>query len=215
MNDKEGTVTSIIQATIQSKSGILLKSLTKYYWNNKNINKLLSIINGSSDISLRILDWFVTNYCKKNKIKYYVNDMKKDFIVYINYKAQLKAYNKKLFDPFCRHDRINFRYEENKQLETTIGQLNFFRWAINNKIIDYVTEHLNKIEKDMILSKKEREFKKNKKEKNLKKRLIQLSESDSPSNNQIIVSNIHNNNLINTDIHIVNNYNNGITLVFE
>ena len=34
-------------------------------------------------------------------------------------------------------------------METTIGQLNFFKWAIENKIIDYIKENYEQIEKDM------------------------------------------------------------------
>ena len=34
-------------------------------------------------------------------------------------------------------------------METTIGQLNFFKWAIENKIIDYIKEHYEEIERDM------------------------------------------------------------------
>ena len=32
---------------------------------------------------------------------------------------------------------------------TTIGQLNFFKWALENKIIDYVIAHREEIENDM------------------------------------------------------------------
>jgi hypothetical protein len=34
-------------------------------------------------------------------------------------------------------------------METTIGQLNFFKWAIENKIIDYIEENHATIESDM------------------------------------------------------------------
>ena len=34
-------------------------------------------------------------------------------------------------------------------METTIGQLNFFKWAIENGIIDYITENYDDIEQDM------------------------------------------------------------------
>ena len=70
------------------------------YKKNKNlyINELLDVLNNNSKISLRIIDWFVTNYSKKNNISYCINN--KQFIVYIDYKLQLKGYSKKQFDPF-------------------------------------------------------------------------------------------------------------------
>ena len=144
---------------MQSKSDILLESLTLYFSNNNKINQMLPIINGQSHISLRILDWFITNYCKKNKTNYNIldeNNMEVKFIVYIDYKAQLKAYNKRFFDPFCRRNRISFKYNNNNLIVTTIGQLNFFKWAIKNNIINYVEQYISHIEKDMILTKKDK-----------------------------------------------------------
>lgn len=34
-------------------------------------------------------------------------------------------------------------------METTIGQLNFFKWAIENKIIEFIDENYEAIENDM------------------------------------------------------------------
>jgi hypothetical protein len=34
-------------------------------------------------------------------------------------------------------------------METTIGQLNFFKWAIENKIVDYIETNYLSIEDDM------------------------------------------------------------------
>ena len=58
----------------------------------------------------------------------------------MNYKSQLKAFSKKQFDPFCRRKRIKFDYEKSKNIITTIGQLNFFKWIIENKILDYIKD---------------------------------------------------------------------------
>lgn len=144
---------------IKTKEDLLMISLTDFFSCYNNISKMLPIISGISNnsgkskISLRILDWFVTNYAKKYNIKYdiiNVNKVKKRFIVYLEYKAQLKAYSKKEFDPFCRRDRISFSYHENEEeIITTVGQLNFFRWAISNGILDYVEQNLESIETDM------------------------------------------------------------------
>ena len=71
------------------------------------------------------------------------------FKVYFDYKLKLKAYSKKRFDPFCRWDRISIPYKDGTCIETTIGQLNFFKWAIENKVVDYIDEHYDVIEKDM------------------------------------------------------------------
>lgn len=133
---------------IISKVDLLMKSLSKFYANEGNITILLPIVQGTSKISLRVLDWFVTNYCKKNNI-ILTNKSGSNIIVHMDYKNQLKAYAKIYFDPFCRRDRINFIYGKGNELLTTVGQLNFFRWAIENNIIEYTVANMEIIEKDM------------------------------------------------------------------
>ena len=141
---------------------LLLNSLKQFYENEKNSKSLISILKEEKKISLRSIDWFITNYSKKNNICYllYETDDNKfsrleknnkfyiGLNVYHSYKSQLKAYSKKRFDPFCRRDRINFIMDD-YTIETTIGQLNFFRWAIKNLVIDYIVENKKEIENDM------------------------------------------------------------------
>ena len=142
---------------IINRQDLLMVSLTKFFSNHKNLNTLLSIVKGTSKISLRIIDWFVTNYSKKMNTSYPIfeknnTNISQQFIVYLNYKLQLKAYSKKQFDPFCRRERISFYYTKNSMNEciyTTVGQLNFFRWAIKYKILDYIMNNLKNIERDM------------------------------------------------------------------
>jgi len=124
-----------------------MNNLMEFYKNETNLTRMLKIITGESAISLRIVDWFATNYAKKYYTLYSIGD--KRFKVYFDYKLKLKAYSKKKFDPFCRWDRISIPYKDGTSIETTIGQLNFFKWAIENKIIEYIEENYETIEKDM------------------------------------------------------------------
>ena len=136
---------------VNTKKDLLMESLTIFYRDKINLDIFLPIINGESKISLRLLDWFVTNYSKKNNINYLLKKKNKNinFIVYLDYKAQLKAYSKKQFDPFCRRERISLLDNDDKEIITTVGQLNFFRWAIDNKILSYINENFEYIEQDM------------------------------------------------------------------
>jgi hypothetical protein len=129
------------------KDKLLMNSLSNYYITHNNIESILPVLEGKTTLSLRILDWFVTNYCKNNSISFKRNN--KYYNVHLDYKSQLKAYSKKLFDPFCRRNRILFYYSKNNAVTTTVGQLNFFKWALENNILDYVMKHLKVIEKDM------------------------------------------------------------------
>jgi len=145
-----------------TQNDLLLKNLTIFYktYNddgsydtNNNLDKMLRIISGESKISLRIVDWFATNYAKKYYTLYIIDEthdnVTRRFKVYEDYKLKLKAYSKVRFDPFCRWDRISIPYVAGKFIETTIGQLNFFKWAIENKVIDYIEQNYDEIEKDM------------------------------------------------------------------
>lgn len=131
---------------VNSKDQLLMKDLSKFY-NNDTIQKILPITLGQSKISLRVLDWFITNYCKNNNI--ILNNNKKYYNIHLDYKSQLKAFSKKQFDPFCRRERILFYYKENNYITTTVGQLNFFKWAVENNILDYVENNLKDIEENM------------------------------------------------------------------
>jgi hypothetical protein len=150
-----------INDTYNTQNKLLLNNIIQYFRKNNNIDKILPILNGESQISIRIIDWFVTNYAKEHFTIYNIekNGLSKRFKVYIDYKLKLKSYSKKRFDPFCRWDRINLSLDvfNNKSIEneepiyiqTTVGQLNFFRWALDNNILEYVKKNINDIENDM------------------------------------------------------------------
>lgn len=182
---------------LSNRQELLLDKLNLFY-TQENINKLLPILNGETKVSLRIIDWFVTNYTKKNNIilykkkkvikkspkskieqktkkaKYeYVNEQVN---IYLNYKSQLKAYSKKNFDPFCRRERINFFYNDTKHI-TTVGQLNFFKWALENNVINYIQDNLEKIDKDMNTNIKREEEEKDKIKKSKKTNVFKKNNS--------------------------------------
>ena len=135
----------------KSKELMYYKMLDKYFNNcsEDEIKTMVDIINGNHLISLRFLDWFVTRYCYLYKLSINVNNIynkEKNFNINISYKAQLKSFKKKYFDPFRRKKKFYYHYDKNNVLLlTTIGQLNFFRWTINNDIIKYTFENYKEI----------------------------------------------------------------------
>jgi hypothetical protein len=135
-----------------TQNELLLNNLLEFYKDETNLTKMLKIITGESKISLRIVDWFATNYAKKNYTLYTMTNINGEtvrFKVYPDYKLKLKAYSKKRFDPFCRWDRISIPYKDGTFIETTIGQLNFFKWALENGVVRFIEENYDVIEKDM------------------------------------------------------------------
>lgn len=49
-----------------------------------------------------------------------------------------------MFDPFCRWKRIKFH-----DIETTVGQLNFFEWAISDDVLEYLEKNREEVHSDM------------------------------------------------------------------
>ena len=96
----------------------------------------------------------------------------------------MKSYNKANFDPFCRNERIT-GWGDNGDIITTIGQLNFFRWAIENRVLEYINDNLEDIEKDMNtnikknLKKKKKSLKANKKGGETKEADVQSENTES------------------------------------
>jgi hypothetical protein len=128
-----------------SKTGILLSSINAFYNEEENRTKLLNILDKSSGISLRNLEWFITNYAKKNNISYTTKDGKY-FTVHCAYKSSLDGYSKKLFDPFCRSEKFAYKVPgTSHEIYTTLAQLNFIKWCIKNNIIDYISTNKNSL----------------------------------------------------------------------
>jgi hypothetical protein len=142
---------------VESKEAVLLASLRRFYEDPANLRCLTGVLHGrDTKISLRALDWLVTNYAKKYNSTYIVDvhgdGRQKTFNIFLEYKSALRAYSKKLLDPFCRRERILFTDADGVHFSTTIAQLNFFRWCMKFRVLDYAVEHAKQIEDDMFAS---------------------------------------------------------------
>ncbi len=153
----------------QTQNELILAKLLTFYAEADHLEQMTKIVNNRDEdtrISLRIIDWFVTNYAKKNFVVYMIpaknkcstiingQDGLERFKVHDRYKQELIGYSKERFDPFSRKQRIQIPCTDGTMLETTIGQLNFFKWAIENQVLKYIEEHFEDIEQDMNTCKK-------------------------------------------------------------
>lgn len=143
---------------------LLVSSLASFYRDPKNIRELLSVVEPSrvpgaeqedGHVSLRLIDWFVTNYAKKHDVVVSLpttTSFERHAVVnvYADYRTQLRAYTKQLFDPFRRRARIKFVYAKGESIDTTIGQLNMFRWMIEHRLLDHIRANVRLIEQDML-----------------------------------------------------------------
>lgn len=129
---------------------LLMLSLNRFFEDKKHVTPVINIIKGTSDVSLRLIDWFITNYAKKANVVVSRNDEKLN--VYHSYRTQLRTFSKQQFDPFRRHERIRFVYgeDDDEYVDTTVGQLNFFRWAVETGILEYIESNKSAIEANMV-----------------------------------------------------------------
>ncbi len=137
----------------ENQNDVLYKSLVNFYSRQTNIDQMMAVINGSSKISLRMVDWFITNYSKLHYTLYDIRDSNTNemrrFKVHDQYKSMLKGFKKKRFDIFCRRERTQIPISPELNLETTLAQLNCFRWIIENHILDYMESNYHDIQADM------------------------------------------------------------------
>ena len=154
---------------LNTKEVLLLKSLIIFYRDSKNLEILLRFLKGTQRrLSLRLLDWLVTNYSKNHAV--IIQDKSENMsnveFMYLAYKNHLKSYSKKIFDAFARRQRIfytfdhhvykirnsemNGYYERQDGFVTTIAQLNAFRFFISSGVVDYAIQHLEEVEHDMV-----------------------------------------------------------------
>jgi hypothetical protein len=131
---------------IPCRRELLVSSLQKFYTTLEDFDSVVQTMQGNGSYSLRLIDVFVTNYSKKYNTTYMLNGQ--EFVVYLNYKSQTKAYSKKLFDPFRRHECILFQAGNHEPFITTVGQLNFFRWAHEKGVLKYIEEHVEDIRRE-------------------------------------------------------------------
>ncbi len=155
MKDEEKTVVYTSDDADSSnydldKNNLLMSSIIRYFQCGDHMETMMKFQSGNTKLSLRLLDWLITNYSKTHNVIYNinVNGVTKSFNMYLNYKTQLKAFSKKQFDPFQRRDRIRLNIK-NQVILTTVGQLNFFKWAIQNNVIDFAEKNIQLIENDM------------------------------------------------------------------
>ena len=50
----------------KTQNGLLMENLMEFYKNKEHLKFMMNVISGETNISLRIVDWFVTNYSKKH-----------------------------------------------------------------------------------------------------------------------------------------------------
>eukprot|EP00899_Mesostigma_viride_P000901 jgi/Mesvir1/10811/Mv21207-RA.1 len=134
---------------------LLERSLQRFYTNEGNFDTLYEFAcpegkKRSSGVSLRVIEWLVTNYAKTHKVEYPMEGASIPFNLYMAYREQTDVYSKRMFDPFARRTKTKLvSARGDREIVTTPGQMNFFRWAINNGVVEYAKVHHEDIRADL------------------------------------------------------------------
>lgn len=152
------------------RSKLLFESLIQFYNTNGAFETVVvPILRNKDPLPLRDIDWLVTNFSLAFPVVYENpmrsnsssssnnnNDTAEPFNLHDSYEQHEEAWKKKLFDPFQRGERVMFRNAAGDEHETTIAQLNFFRWAIQYGVIDWAAKNRDEIHKHHQMSKRAR-----------------------------------------------------------
>ncbi len=160
---------SIVMARRSKKTEKLMRGIDTFFSNPEHMGKLLPFLISQNKkttnkprISLRLIEWFVTDYCMHHSVDWFLDGQ--FFNVFLDYQTMMNEYRKKRFDPFGRKWRketsknddavqvyhgIRFFYSDTEYVITTVAQLNFFRWLIEKKILDYIIEHHDQLKTEM------------------------------------------------------------------
>ena len=125
--------------------------------NADELNVIYSLLAGDAvytegKVSLRLVDWAVTNYSKSHATMYVLDG--KMFHVHNSYLRWLAGYKRKLFDVFCRGatQNIVLNVSKEKQITSSVGQINFFHWAYRHGVLDFIKLKRDDMQVDMAMA---------------------------------------------------------------
>lgn len=148
---KTNKVTNTNNKLNVNKETYYMEQINNYYnkLDDNNILKIIDIINRKSNISLRLIEWFITKYSLQIT-DFYMNDTI-PVNIYNSYHIKTKLYQKKYFDPFRRYNIFEYKFKDRDDLKinTTISQLNFFKWLFENNIYEYIEKNYYNLSKIM------------------------------------------------------------------
>ena len=139
----------IIASDVTDREKNVLRELIRFYTVEK-LEIIKPLINQEHDISLRLIDWTLTNYGKKKCVKYPLPNGK-IVDVHESYKNYMSSYSRNtLFDLFRRGKCLKVIYGHNHEhyIISSVKQLNSFRCVLEINLLDYIRANKDKIEED-------------------------------------------------------------------
>lgn len=134
------------------------RSVLRYFENEEKWAIVYEYLTGKT-FSCRFLDHAITDYARVHNCQYHITDEATGerhlFNIYHSAQTILCGVHKKHMDPFRRRNKsmkgggfFDFGSGD-KMCRVNVPVLTFFRWAIRNKVLDYLEEHQQEIRDDM------------------------------------------------------------------
>lgn len=139
----------VVDHPLTRKEAMLQRRLEEEYTPQLVEEVLRPLVEQTSPVSLRCLDWAVTNYSKQHNVVCAAAVPGQRTNVHHAYRDTLTFWTRRLFDPFRRRTRIRVTSALGPPLATTLGQANFAIWAYRTGVLAYVLGHVAAIEADM------------------------------------------------------------------
>jgi len=121
----------------QRELGELLSKQLSVEWAD---TVLIPVISGAHTVSIRIMDWYITNYTLAHGTSYMWTDPKSKesrlFSVHLEYSTTLNSKGRPLFDPFRRGPRVFLSGSNGMVHESTLGQIFFWKWVTRYNVLD-------------------------------------------------------------------------------
>lgn len=136
------------EAALSPKELNLARRLEREYTVDLLRDVLLPLIEQTSPVSLRALDWTVVNWSKQHLVV--CSSLQTGHMTNVHhcYRQNLAFWKRRLFDPFRRRHRCHFRLD-GVEHETTLGQANFALFAYQSGLLAYALSHIDAIETHM------------------------------------------------------------------
>ena len=141
---------------LSPREKMLLQRLQQEYTPTIARDVLVPLLDQTSPVSLRALDWAVVNWSKQHNVVCSSMIPGQMTNIHHTYRCSLAYWRRKLFDPFRRRNRITLCLD-GKTYDTTLGQANFALFTYQTGILAYVIGHIDIIEANMnLVSKKQK-----------------------------------------------------------
>ena len=136
------------ESRLSARERTLLRRLRREYTDEIARTVLRPLIDQTSPVSLRALDWAVVNWAKQHNVVCSSLVPGEMTNIHHAYRNALQYWKRRLFDPFRRRDRVQIELDGQLH-DTTLGQSNFALWTYQTGVMGYVLGHIEAIEADM------------------------------------------------------------------